>query len=126
MPIAAKIEHTIGVFGARATQAARAVPMILAALSTYHAGITQVVIAGEHHASLGDVLRRRYLPNAVIVPVAERTREDLVRVLPWVDGMSSREGQATAYVCRDFACQMPATSAEQLDRQIESLERLAR
>ena len=29
--------------------------------------------------------------------------------------MTAREGRATAYVCRDFACQAPVHTAEALD-----------
>ena len=35
-------------FGPRIGQVARAVPMMMAALSTYHAKVAQVVIVGPH------------------------------------------------------------------------------
>ena len=31
----------------------------------------------------------------------------------------SRDGRATAYVCENFACRMPAADAAELDRQLE-------
>ena len=50
-------------------------------------GLTQIVIAGELEAAdtlaLTDVVRRRYLPAAVIVPVREAHRKELSRLLPW-------------------------------------------
>jgi uncharacterized protein YyaL (SSP411 family) len=36
--------------------------------------------------------------------------------LPWVAAMKEREGQATAYLCRDFVCQAPTVSPDDLDR----------
>jgi len=34
--------------------------------------------------------------------------------------MTPRDGHASAYVCRDFACQAPVTSAALLDAQLET------
>ncbi len=116
-----RIRKTFGAFASRAAQMGRAVPMMLAALSTYHAGVPQIVLAGETGEDL-QALRRtvaaRYLPAAVIVPVTAGTREPLARVLPWVSAMAPRGGRAAAYVCRDFTCQPPATTAAELAAQL--------
>jgi uncharacterized protein YyaL (SSP411 family) len=112
---AEKIERTLALFR---SHLGRAVPMMLAALSTYHAGVPQVVIAGEAEAAdtraLFDALRVSYRPSWVVVPALAQHRSGLERVLPWVSGMAARDGRATAYVCRDFACQAPVHTAEAL------------
>ena len=120
-----KIERTCGTFGGSASMRGRAVPMMLAALSTYHAGVSQIVIVGEPDAvdtrALFDVVRRHYLPTAVLVSVNETHREALSRLLPWTASLRQREGQATAYVCRDFTCQTPTSSVDELDAQLEGI-----
>jgi uncharacterized protein YyaL (SSP411 family) len=102
----------------------RAVPMMLAALSVYHAGMPQIVVAGETGApdtrALLDALRVSYRPAAVVVPAFAQHRTALERVLPWVSGMVARDGRATAYVCRDFACRAPVHTAEALVAQLNS------
>jgi uncharacterized protein YyaL (SSP411 family) len=99
--------------------------MMLAALSTYHAGMPQIVIAGDPEAAdtraLGDIVRRRYLPTAVVVPIAEQHRSALGSLLPWTRDLAMRGGRATAYVCRNFACQMPTSSPSELESQLEPL-----
>jgi uncharacterized protein YyaL (SSP411 family) len=121
-PVEEKIDLTLGVFSARAAQAGRTVPMMLAALSTYHAGIPQIVLAGDRGAAdtkaLSDVVRRRYLPTTVVVPVEPGHRAALCRVLSWASSMEQRDGRATAYVCRNFACQLPATAPSELEGQL--------
>jgi uncharacterized protein YyaL (SSP411 family) len=116
---AAKIERTLALFR---PHLGRAVPMMLAALSTYHAGMPQVVIAGDAEAAdtraLFDALRVSYRPSWVVVPAVAHHRSGLERVLPWVSGMAARDGRATAYVCRDFACQAPVHTAEALVAQL--------
>ena len=61
------------------------------------------------------------MPNTVHLVVDERHRHELSRLLPWTSGLRKRDGRATAYVCRDFACQTPTSSAEELRAQLEEL-----
>jgi uncharacterized protein YyaL (SSP411 family) len=120
----ARIEQTLRLFAGRGAQSGRTVPMALAALSTYHAGMAQVVLVGPDDAAiepLKAVVRQRYLPTTVVVPVTEATSASVTRLLPWVAAMTPRGGVPTAYVCRAFACLEPATSADALARQLASL-----
>ncbi len=120
--MATHVERAFGSFGASASMRGRAVPMMLAALSTYHAGMPQVVIVGEPGAgdsrALARVVHRRYMPSALIVPISRGHRAELARLLPWTEPLVMRNGQATAYVCRDFACEMPTSSPAELDSQL--------
>ena len=115
-----RIERTFGMFSNNASMRGRAVPMMLAALSIYHSGISQIVIAGEPGAegtsALMTELRRRYLPTAIVVRLRDRHRAALSTLLPWTSALVGKNGAATAYVCRDFACDMPATTPEELIR----------
>jgi hypothetical protein len=117
-----QVELTLGHFAARAAQSGRTVPMMLAALSTYHSGMPQVVIVGDRASdqtrALIDVVRRRYLPTAITVPVHATGRDRLDRQLPWMVAMRERDGRATAYVCRDFSCRAPTTDPRELDGQL--------
>jgi uncharacterized protein YyaL (SSP411 family) len=117
-----KIERTLGGVASRAAQAGRAVPMMLAALSTYHAGMRQVVLVGDPASDDTGALHRaahgRYLPSALIVPVVPAHQQQLARLLPWIGSMAARNGRATAYVCQDFACQAPTESADELASQL--------
>ena len=92
--------------------------MCMTALSMYHAGISEVVITGERGEPGFEALRAamnvRYEPAAVVIPVTTDTRERLGSLLPWVNALITGDGRATAFVCRDFACLMPAHSPEEL------------
>ena len=131
------IDRTLGMFAPRISQSGRTVPMMLAALSVYHAGISQIVIAGDRSAeetrALTDVVRRRYMPFAVIVPLGTRdpgsgvrdqesVSSTVARLLPWTDAMTARTGSPTAYVCRNFACLTPATTAEEFASQLRQAD----
>jgi uncharacterized protein YyaL (SSP411 family) len=117
-----KIEKTLGGFGTRLAQIGPAVPMMLAALSTYHAGVTQIVLAGprdrEDTRAFLDVLSGAYRPAAITIPVDPAQQDPPARLLPWIAPMGMREGKATAYVCRDFTCQAPTTDPDALVSQL--------
>ena len=63
----------------------------------------------------GGAVARQYLPFAVTV-IAEpgAQQERLARTIPLIGAMRMKDLKPTAYVCRDFACQAPVTSAEAL------------
>jgi uncharacterized protein YyaL (SSP411 family) len=119
-----RIEKTLGGFAARLTQVGRAVPMMLTALSTYHAGMPQIVIAGpqdrDDTRALLEAVRSVYRPTAIVVRVNPPQQDTLGRLLPWTVAMAMRDSRATAYVCREFTCQAPVTDpalfVEQLGR----------
>ena len=117
--MAERAERTLALFRAHL---GRAVPMMLAALSTYHAGMPQIVVAGDAEAADTRALLRAargvYRPSTLVVPAFTGHRAALSRVLPWVEDMGMRDGRATAYVCRDFACQSPVQTAEALTAQL--------
>jgi uncharacterized protein YyaL (SSP411 family) len=90
-------------------------------------GTPQIAIVGDGGTSsdpreLMSIVRRRYLPTAVVVPVRSSNAAALARLLPWTEPLRIREERATAYVCRDFACQTPTTSAPELEAQLGTLD----
>ncbi len=118
---AERIERTMGFFASRLTRQARAVPMMLSALSTYHAHAAgqEIVIAGPRESPVTRAMQAEvaalYRPFAVEVPVEPgATQARLARLLPFVASMTMMEGQPTAYVCREFACRQPVNTPDAL------------
>jgi uncharacterized protein YyaL (SSP411 family) len=117
---AEKTEKTLRLFANRLEQIGRAVPMMATALSVYTAGPQQIVIVGRSDG--GAALRRavadRYLPFAVVIDTDQGDRAALARTLPFVAAMTPVDGKAAVYVCRNFTCRMPATTVEELEREL--------
>jgi uncharacterized protein YyaL (SSP411 family) len=115
-----QIERTLGVFASRLSQSGRVAPMMLAALSAYHSGTSQLVIVGDPSsadtAALRDVAMHRYLPTTIVIPMVPTTRTALSELLPWTASMREIDGRATAYLCRNFACEAPTSDAGELER----------
>ncbi len=120
----ATIERTLRLFAPRITQVPRAVPMMLCALSAWHAGMTEVVVVGPDDDAATRALihaaDRSYQPFTVTVRVApggERAGR-VAALLSWVAGHEMRDGRPAAYVCRSFACERPVTTPAELQEQL--------
>jgi uncharacterized protein len=105
-------------FGPNFGRIARAVPMLAAVLSAWHAPSTQVVIAGpagrDDTRALQAAAASLFLPFAVVIAVDPAEQAALGQVLPWMAQMTMRDNVAAAYVCRDFTCRAPVTAPGEL------------
>jgi uncharacterized protein YyaL (SSP411 family) len=113
-----RIERTLRFFGQRLEQAGRAVPLMAAALSTYIAGVQQVIIVGDDAQELQRAAALRYLPFAIVLSVRPDRQKALAGSLPLIAAMTPVDGRAAAYVCRNFACRQPVTSAAALQQEL--------
>jgi uncharacterized protein YyaL (SSP411 family) len=111
-----RIERTFKLFGSRLEQLGRAVPMMSAALSTAIAGVQQIVIAESDDgvSALARLVAQHYLPFAITLRLSRHQGRALAAALPFVAAMEPVGGKTAAYVCRDFVCRRPVTSADAL------------
>ena len=114
----AKAERMLARLGSRIGAAARAVPMMLCALSSWHAGIGQIVIVGSRDSTptldLERELAGHYLPFTIHVPVTPGLPQDaLARQLEFIRGMTAGDG-AAAYLCQNFTCLHPVAQPGEL------------
>jgi uncharacterized protein YyaL (SSP411 family) len=119
-----RAERTLTAFAGGSRDPGRALPLMLAALSTYHAGMAQVVVVGAPDApdtrALRGVLGRRFDPFALTVPIDPSRHAAVARLLPWTGPMQARDGRATAYVCREWTCRQPTSDPVELEAQLEA------
>ncbi len=118
-----KAERTLARYGPRIGAAGRTIPMMLCALSAWHAGFSQVVVVGDTTARkpLLTEIARHYLPFGLIIPIAATgPRDDLSTLLPFTASMTAGSG-ALAYVCRDFTCRQPVGTTGELAGELEPM-----
>ena len=116
-----RIERTLRLFGTRLEQMGRGVPMMGAALSTYIAGVQQIVLVEDVAGgddSLDRTLAFAYLPFAIQLRVAGASQRALAGSLPFLAAMQPVDGRTTAYVCRNFTCRQPVTSVDALQQEL--------
>lgn len=76
-------------------------------------GMAEVAVVGDSRTEAAkailDVLRRPFRPNVITAWASGDVAEH--KTIPLLSYRLMRGGRATVYVCRDFACQLPVTSA---------------
>ncbi len=115
---AAGAERTLQAFGPRLRTAPVSVPQMLVAFQFSRSKPKQVIISGERNAAgtreMIRLLHQQFAPNRVALLVdSPETKSKLGEWLPMVRDMHATNGQATAYVCENFTCQLPTPDVEQ-------------
>ncbi len=94
---------------------------LLSALDFYLSTPYEVAIIGDHEApgtkALLETVYSSYLPNKVVAGRSEDD-EEAMRLVPLLADRTMRGGEATAYVCVNYACQSPTTEPAELARQL--------
>ena len=103
--------RTLVAFGPRLRTAPHATPRMICAAMNAMGASSQIVLAGDPLSAnfqvLAAVARARFRLNRVLLH-ADGAR------LPKTKGMGPVDGQAAAYVCQNFTCQLPVTSVSGL------------
>jgi uncharacterized protein len=82
--------------------------------------VALVGAAGDGLPPLVEEVFGRFLPNRVVAGAADGDRAASAG-LPLLEGRGAVDGRATAYVCRNFTCELPATDRATLARQLDAL-----
>jgi uncharacterized protein len=113
-----RIRRTLAAFGERLAKYGRVVPLMSAALSTWHAGVSQIVIVGSDPgdaSAMIDTLAQLYRPSAIVVPIdPARDLSTLTSLLPFTVPIVTRGHHPSAWVCRNFTCERPVDTADAL------------
>jgi len=116
---ARRAERCIRSVGQLVNRYPQAFSQMLLAVDMLAAGPREIVLAGEPGTPAFDellhVVRSTYLPQRVVARGHAGADTELMPVLA---DKTAPDGEARAFVCRNFTCGLPATSAEQLQNQL--------
>jgi len=115
-----KAERIIKSFAAEVEQHPAGHSQLMVALEFALNPNYEVVIVGQPQKkdtiSMLAALRKPFLPEKVVLfrPLDKHASKDITDIAPFTLPMAAKNGQATAYVCLEFACKLPTTSIEQM------------
>jgi hypothetical protein len=105
----AAAEKNLAAFASRLRTQGTGVPQMLVAQTLAWAAPMEIVLAGPQNdprmAELLASIRNRFLPNAVVMRAADAPQP-----------MPPLNGAPTAYVCENYACNQPVSSAADLEK----------
>jgi uncharacterized protein len=94
----------------------------LCALDFYLGPVVEVALVAPAAGDLASLAREvfgRYLPNRVVVGTQSGITGD-ARGIPLLEGRDPVEARPTGFVCRNYACELPATDPATLARQLDA------
>jgi len=117
-------EKTLAAFAPRLTVAPVALPQMLAACEFRSGEPRQIIVVGEKNGADTRALLRtlysRFVPHRITLLVdSPATRQALAVRLPTIASMEAIEGRASAYVCRNYTCQLPVSEPERFAELIQ-------
>jgi len=119
-----KAAHLSRAFSSAISQSPGAHTQWMVALDFARGPSYEVVIVGDPQAedtkAMLRTLREAFVPNkAVILRPPGTETPDITRLAEFSKDLSSLNNKATAYVCRNFRCELPATEPQQMLRLLE-------
>ncbi len=99
-------------------------PQLLIALDFALGPSREIVLAGQPEAfgmtAMIRAVYRRFLPNKVVaLHPPGKAGEEIETLAPFLKGQATLEGNPTAYVCRNYACSLPTTDLDQLEKLLD-------
>ena len=112
-------ERTLAAFASRLAAMPAALPQMLAACEWLLGEPREIVLVGGRGdagtQALLRALHSRFVPNRVVMLVdSPEARRALAAGIPSIEFMEKTGGRASAYVCRNYTCQLPVTESEKL------------
>ena len=119
-----RADQIFAAFAREAASMPSAHTQLMSALQRSEGPSLEVVIAGEHHAAdtekLLAIVRKTYLPEAAVLLIPPGNDGDQIRKLAaFASAYQPIDGQAAAYVCQNFECQLPTTDPKKLEELIQ-------
>ncbi|MEE8424754.1 MAG: thioredoxin domain-containing protein, partial [Elusimicrobiota bacterium] len=117
-------EATLRRFGKQMKDQPRSLPQMLAAVDFATAKPRQIIIAGGlEEPATREMLRMvhaRFMPTKVLMVLPPgKTKDRLAARAPYLRGMVPIGGKPTAYICVNFACELPTNDLEAVSKMLD-------
>ncbi|HRP92984.1 MAG TPA: thioredoxin domain-containing protein [Ignavibacteriaceae bacterium] len=94
--------------------------MFMCGLDLLFSPSTEIVIVSEQKDNLTikaiELIRNIYNPNKVVVLKSDNNHKDFAALLSFTKDMNMKENNTTFYVCRDYKCNQPVNTIEELEK----------
>ncbi|MDR3592577.1 MAG: thioredoxin domain-containing protein [Negativicutes bacterium] len=112
------VAKMVSAFAGEVNRHPRAHTFFLMALQGFLAPPRHLVIAGDRDDPLARQLWREashsFIPDTLVVFCSPAESGELAEVVPVARGKTAAPGKAAAYLCENFACQLPVTDVGEL------------
>ncbi len=120
-----KAQRFFRTFGQELTSAPTAYAQSLSALDFALGPSREIVLAGDPRNAQTQAMIKslysRFIPNKVVIlrPASLKAAEAIMAVVPFVENQKHLQGQTTAYVCKNHACEFPTQDIQKFEQLLE-------
>jgi uncharacterized protein YyaL (SSP411 family) len=121
----AKAAQILQTFATSVSQAPAAHAHMMMALEFIQGPAYEVVVVGDRRQddtnNMLNALNQLFIPHKVVLfRPAHEEHPQVTRYAEFTSRLSSIEGKATAYVCRNYECQLPTTNIDEMLRLLDA------
>jgi len=101
-------------------------PSMMRCLDLYQHGMTEMIVQTSDFNDFQQIktyVQQAFLPNLILIPLNSSTNETFLEKNPMLKSFLNEktDSKTRIYLCRNFQCQLPLTSLEQLKTQLDPL-----
>lgn len=110
-------DQSLAYFGGRMLKTPQGLAQFLVALDFSLSKPKQIIIAGRaqdvHTKELLEEVHARFIPNKIILLAdGGEGQKTLASYIPFIESVRMLGGKSTAYICENYACQLPTSDRE--------------
>ncbi len=113
-----RAERVVDAFSGRVKQRPSSMTMMMTAVDTMVGPSFEVVISGDpNRKDTRKMLRAlwdKYVPRKVVLQRPTGSAPPITKLAPYTENQVPIDGQATAYVCQNYACKLPTGSISKM------------
>jgi len=91
---------------------------LLNALYLYYQKPTEITIINGKNSELVSSLRKKFLPESIMVLVENQSNLDALSKHPFFSGKEFQNDKTTVFVCKNFSCSLPLSDLSEIEKEL--------
>ena len=91
---------------------------LLNALYLYYQKPTEITIINDNNFELVSHLRKKFLPESIMVLVENQSNLEALSKHPFFSGKEFQNDKTTVFVCKNFSCSLPLSDLSEIEKEL--------
>jgi len=91
---------------------------LLNALYLYYQKPTEITIINDKNSELISSLRKKFLPESIMVLVENQSNLEALSKHPFFSGKEFQNDKTTVFVCKNFRCSLPLSDLSEIEKEL--------
>jgi len=91
---------------------------LLNALYLYYQKPTEITIINDNNFELVSSLRKKFLPESIMVLVENQSNLEALSKHPFFSGKEFQNDKTTVFVCKNFSCSLPLSDLSEIEKEL--------